>query len=317
MNLISYLTITDFIIIGIVLVAYVLFYFRYQKAITRFNDLINQSIKENEHLYTPQVRDFIQKTIKECGVTAPITAISGWRAGKKEEALSFAIIPSKDGQFYVNIPLVWVSFLGDLLKKREADEKLLAEESQKLNAFIWVMHHEMNHVKKMMARKSAFSRSFPWKKAIFGMIIYTVLLIYIAHMELLNELFDLLSLAMKKGSYEIFFDIFFNVVVVSVLVSGSLGFAVMSYVAYIRCREEYACDSHGIESIPVLRGGVDWLMHDAKEYVDELFDSTLKFLRFLYKTFPNAICSLFTFHPHPIARAKRLEEKIAKLEARG
>jgi hypothetical protein len=74
------------------------------------------------------------------------------------------------------------------------------------------------------------------------------------------------------------------------------------------------CDVQGIEDIAVLRGGIDWLMRDAKAYVDGLFDGPLRFLRFLYKAFPNALCSFFTLHPHPIARAAAIERKIAQFQ---
>lgn len=301
MNPISYLTPQDYTIMLIIMGIHVLLYLYYQKRMQQYVSLTTKNVKENAHLYTSEIRAFIEKIVEQCGVTAQITPISGLRAGKKEESLSFAVLPGMDGVFYLNIPLGWISFLRDVLKKMNAHETPSAEESQKLNGFVWVMHHEMNHVKKIVARRSVFSqsmlsKSYQRKIVLLSMIFQMVLCIYIAHLGL--------SLSSEY--------------VPSILIGGSIGFMVgVIGVVSRRCREEYACDVQGIENIPVLRGGIDWLLRDAEAYVDGLFNGPLRLLRPLYTLFPNALCSFFTLHPHPIARAAAIEKKIAMLEGRG
>jgi len=261
-----------------------------------YASLSDSSLKNNAHLYTAEMRAFIQQTIEQCGINVKIAPISGWKAGKKEEPFSFAILPGKNRTLYINIPFGWVSFLHDVLQKKNAHEPLSEEESQKLNSFIWVMHHEMNHVKKIVIGKSYFSQSYPWKRAIFSMIFNMVLWVYIVHTGLVR-----MPHVLKAA-----------------LIGGSIGFSVaLMIVVSRRCREEYAYDIEGIESVSVLRGGADWLMHDAKAYVDGVFSGKLRFLRFLYKQFPNVLCSIFTLHPHPVLRAAAIEKRIAQLQARG
>lgn len=291
MNLISYLTMQDCIILAVVIAFYFLHYARFKRSIAQYVALINQCIKDNGHLYTPEMRAFIQQMVVQCGITATVVPITGWRTQKQEEPVSFGILPSADKIFYLNIPLGWVSFLHETLKKMHDNRPLSAEETQKLNSFIWIMHHEMNHVKSMVARKSIYARTYPFKRALVIFSLSALLVIYAAHVSIL-----LLVLR----------HMFFGTMI---------GYAmIIPYVIVVRCREEYACDIRGIENVAILRGGVDWILHDAKAYVDGLFDGKLKWLRPLYEQFPDLMCSIFTLHPHPRARAKRLEEKIAQLQ---
>jgi hypothetical protein len=307
MHLILYFIIEYYTVILIVLAFYILVYLNFQRRMRSYVSLINKNLKDNAHLYTPEVRAYIQKIVQECGVTASVAPITGFRAGNKDEPLAFAILPSQDQTFYINIPFAWISFLREVQQKIHAHEQPSAAESGKLNAFIWIMHHEMNHVKKMAARKSVFTRSYPWKTIFLSMILKISLWVYVAHLGF----FSMISSYIHESDYSALFDLFFK----SFLLGGSIGFMVAwIYMAYGRCREEYACDVQGIESIPVLQGGANWLLHDAKAYVDGLFSGPLRFLRFLYRAFPNALCSLFTLHPHPIARAAAIEKKIVQLQ---
>lgn len=310
MNPIFYFIIEYYSVILIILFLYTVGYLNFQRKMKNYVSLIHKNIKDNAHLFTPEMRAFIEKTVQECGVTAAIVPITGWRHNKLEEPVAFGILPSTDKNFYLNIPLSWVSFLDQTLSKKQSNgSNGSAEETQKLNGFIWIMHHEMNHVKSMIARKSAFGRPYPWKRALLSIIFNVFIWMYIAHIGIFNDV----SSHMTEGNY----DVVLNMLAIFIIF-GSIGFMIVwSYIAYMRCREEYACDVRGIEDIAVLRGGIDWLLHDAQAYVDGLFKSTLKYLGFLYRLFPNALCSFFTLHPHPIARAVALERKIAALQARG
>jgi|GEM_PF-3137694 hypothetical protein len=293
MNPISYLTIQDYTILAVIIAFYCLHYYRFKRLIAHYVDLINRCIKDNGHLYTPEMRAFIQQTVAQCGITATVVPITGWRTQKQEELVSFGILPSADKIFYLNIPFSWVSFLHETVKKMDNKTPLSAEETQKLNSFIWIMHHEMNHVKSMVARKSVYARTYPFKRALMIFSLSALLLIYAAHESIL-----LLVLR----------HMFFGTMI---------GYAmIIPYVIVVRCREEYACDIRGIEDVAILRGGADWILHDAKAYVDGLFDGRLKWLRSLYRQFPDLMCSIFTLHPLPRARAAAIEKKIAMLEGR-
>jgi hypothetical protein len=263
-------------------------YFYHQQQLQTMDNNIDFCIANNAHIYTPETRQFIQQCVESCGVTATVTAISGLIYGGNE-GISFAVMEGKDNVFYLNIPFSWINFLNDMLKKMNNNEILTEAESTKLNSLSFLISHEMNHVKKMLAGTSVASRTYPLKKSLAILAGIVGLGIYIAHEYKVSYLQQLpLNLLLVCGQ--------------------------MAYFSKKHCTEEYACDSEGIDNTEYLRAGKEWFLTDCKNYVDEFFTKKSAFIQEWYQKYPNAFCSFFTSHPHPVARAERLDEKIAALE---
>lgn len=273
--------------IALVGFAGVLGYRLHQQGIKNMDSLIDFCIDRNAQCYTPEARQFIQQTVKNCGVTANVTAITGLVSGKED--ISWSATIGKNDVYYLNIPFASVSFLNDAVKKMNNNEKLTEDENTRLHILLFLINHEMNHVKRMVAGTSVASRDYSINKALVGWIGFLGLSMYLKHKYALS----------------------YNQ---QVLLELLLYVPYISYASKKHCAEEAACDIEGIDNPDYLRGGKEWLLTDCKNYVDDLFATKLSWLQSWYQKYPDAVCSLMTSHPHPLARAEQLDKKMAELE---
>lgn len=266
----------------------VLGYRLHQQGIKNMDGLIDFCIDRNAQYYTSEARQFIQQTIKSCGVTANVIAITGLVMGGKED-ISWSVMIGKNDVYYLNIPLASVNFLNDVLKKMNSNEKLTEAETTRLHTILFLINHEMNHVKKMVTGTSVALRDYPVKKALAGWIGFLGLSMYLKHKYALSYNQQMLLELLLYVPY-------------------------VGYLSKNHCAEEAACDIEGIDNPDYLRGGKEWLLTDCKNYVDDLFATKLSWLQSWYQKYPDAVCSLMTSHPHPLARAEQLDKKMAELE---
>lgn len=273
--------------IALVGFAGVLGYRLHQQGIKNMDSLIDFCIDRNAQCYTPEARQFIQQTVKNCGVTANVTAITGLVSGKED--ISWSATIGKNDVYYLNIPFASVSFLNDAVKKMNNNEKLTEAETTRLHTILFLINHEMNHVKKMVTGTSVALRDYSIKKEVAAWVAFLGLSMYLEHKRVLTYNQQMLVELLLYVPY-------------------------VQYVSKKHCAEEAACDIEGIDNLEYLRGGKEWLLTDCKNYVDDLFATKLSWLQSWYQKYPDAICSLMTSHPHPLVRAKQLDKKIAELE---
>jgi hypothetical protein len=250
---------------------------------------IDFCIANNTHVFTPESRQWIQQLAERNGVTVPVTAITGFQT-EDNEAMCFQAMTGRDNVLYVNIQWSWVYFLNNGLKKMNNKEELSEVESAKMNTLSFLVTHEMNHVKKIVAGTSIASRKYPLKRVCATVALQALAGIYLAH------------------EYQISYTAQFLPVTLLMISAEAL------YAMRRHCNEEYACDIEGMEDPALLRAGKEWLLTDAQEYVDRFFSQDPE-VEAWYKKYPNVFCSVATDHPHPVARAAAIARKIAELEA--